>query len=41
MTVAAHAGQAAQRVAEAAGVLFSAVGQDPLAAWLRTRLVDT
>ncbi len=32
--------QAAQRVAEAAGVPFSAVVQDALAAWLRSRLVD-
>lgn len=33
--------QAAQRVAEATGVPFSTVVQDALAAWLRSRLVDT
>ncbi len=32
--------RAAQRVAEATGVPFSAVVQDALATWLRTRLVD-
>jgi post-segregation antitoxin (ccd killing protein) len=32
--------QAAQRVAEASGMPFSAVVQEALAAWLRTRLVD-
>ncbi len=32
--------RAAQRVAEATGVSFSAVVQDALATWLRTRLVD-
>ncbi len=32
--------QAAQRVAEATGVPFSAVVQDALSSWLRSRLVD-
>ena len=32
--------RAAQRVAEATGVPFSAVVQEALATWLRTRLVD-
>ncbi len=32
--------RAAQRVAQATGVPFSAVVQDALATWLRTRLVD-
>ena len=32
--------RAAQRVAEATGVPFSAVVQDALATWLRSRLVD-
>lgn len=32
--------RAAQRVAEAAGVPFSAVVNDALASWLRSRLVD-
>lgn len=32
--------RAAQRVAEATGVPFSAVVQDALANWLRSRLVD-
>ena len=32
--------QAAQRVAKATGVPFSAVVQDALATWLRSRLVD-
>jgi len=32
--------QATQRVAEASGMPFSAVVNEALAAWLRTRLVD-